>query len=95
MERKVNVAYLKVGMYVSNLDRPWIDTPFLLEGFLIQSEDDLTALNQYCKYVYIDTDRGIGASQYIEPLPRLKPARETKRRSLRFDDVFTRQQIYG
>ena len=72
MERKVNVAYLKTDMYVSNLDRPWIDTPFLLEGFLIQSEDDLTALNQYCKYVYIDTDRGIGASKYIEPLPRLK-----------------------
>ena len=72
MERKVNVAYLKTDMFVSNLDRPWIDTPFLLEGFLIQSEDDLTALNQYCKYVYIDTDRGIGASQYIEPLPRLK-----------------------
>jgi len=72
MDRKVNVAYLKTGMYVSNLDRPWIDTPFLLEGFLIKSEEDLSALNQYCTYVYIDTDRGIGATEYIEEAPRLK-----------------------
>ena len=61
MDRKVNTSYLKIGMYVSNLDRPWIDTPFLLEGFLIQSEEDLSLLNQYCKYVYIDTERGIEA----------------------------------
>ncbi len=72
MDRKVNVAYLKTGMYVSNLDRPWIDTPFLMEGFLIQTEDDLSTLNQYCIYVYIDPERGINASQYIEEAPRLK-----------------------
>jgi HD-GYP domain-containing protein (c-di-GMP phosphodiesterase class II) len=72
MERKVNVVYLKTGMYVSNLDRPWIDTPFLLEGFLIQTEDDLSALNHYCKYVYINPDLGIVASQYIEEAPHLK-----------------------
>ncbi|NOQ89416.1 MAG: DUF3391 domain-containing protein [Gammaproteobacteria bacterium] len=72
MDRKVNVAYLKEGMYVSNLDRPWIDTPFLLEGFLINSEEDLSALNQYCVYVFIDTDRGLGADEYIEEAPRLQ-----------------------
>lgn len=72
MDRKVNVSYLKTGMYVSNLDRPWIDTPFLLEGFLITTEEEITTLSQYCKFVYIDTDRGIGASIYIEEGPRLK-----------------------
>ena len=72
MDHKINVAHLKTGMYVSNLDRPWIDTPFLLEGFLIQTEEDLSTLNQYCAYVYIDTDLGIGAPQYDEETPRLK-----------------------
>ncbi|NOQ88853.1 MAG: DUF3391 domain-containing protein [Gammaproteobacteria bacterium] len=72
MERKVNVAYLKEGMYVSNLDRPWIDTPFLLEGFLIKNEEDLSTLKKYCIYVFIDPDRGIGASEYIEEVSRLK-----------------------
>jgi len=72
MDRKVNVAFLKIGMYVSNLDRPWIDTPFLLEGFTIKTEEDLSVLSKYCSYVYIDTDRGIGAAHYIEEAPRLK-----------------------
>jgi HD-GYP domain-containing protein (c-di-GMP phosphodiesterase class II) len=72
MDQKVNVSYLKLGMYVSNLDRPWIDTPFLLEGFLITTEEELSVLSQYCSYVYIDIERGIGASQYIEDVPRLK-----------------------
>jgi len=72
MDCKVAVAYLKIGMYISELDRPWIDTPFLLEGFVIQSEDDITTLNQYCEFAYIDPDRGVAASEYLEELPRLK-----------------------
>jgi HD-GYP domain-containing protein (c-di-GMP phosphodiesterase class II) len=72
MDSKVNVAFLKVGMYVSNLDRPWIDTPFLLEGFLIENENDLSVLIQYCVYVYIDPDKGLSAEEYIEEAPRLK-----------------------
>lgn len=72
MDCKVNVAYLKVGMYVSNLDRPWIDTPFLLEGFLIKDEEDLSTLSQYCTFVFIDPRRGLAAEQYIDDAPRLK-----------------------
>ncbi len=66
MDRKVNVAYLKTGMYVSNLDRPWLDTPFMLEGFLIDNDEDLSTLSQYCTFVYIDPERGIGAAQYVD-----------------------------
>lgn len=71
MDRKVNVSDLEVGMYVSNLDRPWIDTPFLLEGFLIKMEEDVFTLTQYCSYVYIDTNHGIGASQYMDEISHL------------------------
>ncbi len=73
MDNKINVADLKTGMYVSNLDRPWIDTPFLLEGFLIKDEDDLSTLNQYCSYVYIDPDRGISTPQNAEEAPEENP----------------------
>ena len=72
MDRKVNVAYLKSGMYVSNLDRPWLDTPFMLEGFLIDNDDDLSTLSQYCTFVYIDPERGIGAAQYVDDGTHLK-----------------------
>ena len=64
MERKVRTGRLKKGMYVSNLDRPWLDTPFLLQGFFINDKEDLKALDKYCDYVYIDTDRGPGADIY-------------------------------
>jgi HD-GYP domain-containing protein (c-di-GMP phosphodiesterase class II) len=72
MEHKVNISSLKIGMFVSNLDRPWIDTPFLLEGFHIENEDDLDTLNKFCSFVYIDPSRGIASDDYVVEKPNLK-----------------------
>jgi len=52
---KISVQDLKVGMYVHDLDRPWIDTPFLLQGLQIESESQIEDIKQYCKEVYILT----------------------------------------
>lgn len=54
---KLPVDYLKIGMYVSALDRPWIETPFIFQGFLITNENELDQLHQYCEYVYVDRDK--------------------------------------
>ena len=35
---KVPVENLDVGMYVSELDRPWLESPFLIQGFVIKDE---------------------------------------------------------
>lgn len=51
---KVPIEQLKLGMHVSELDRPWLDTPFLFQGFPVHDEDDLTALKNICDFVYID-----------------------------------------
>ncbi|MDY6943129.1 MAG: HD-GYP domain-containing protein [Pseudomonadota bacterium] len=53
MKHKINVAHLTVGMYVTELDRPWTETPFLFQGFTIESDDDLTQLRELCDHVYI------------------------------------------
>ncbi len=45
---------LEFGMFVTELDRPWVDTPFLLQGFLIDSQAELDSLRQFCSHVYID-----------------------------------------
>jgi HD-GYP domain-containing protein (c-di-GMP phosphodiesterase class II) len=50
-------ADLQLGMYVSKLDRPWIETPFLFQGFHIESEEVIEELRRYCKYVYVDVTR--------------------------------------
>ena len=51
---KVPVDVLEVGMYVSELDRPWVETPFIFQGFLITNESELDQIHQYCEFVYID-----------------------------------------
>jgi len=57
---KVNVADLKPGMYVAELDRPWLGTPFLFQGFPITSADEIAQLQQCCRYVYVDAAQSIG-----------------------------------
>ncbi len=71
MERKVSTLELTVGMHVSNLDRPWLDTPFLLQGFIIDSNDDIKALEKHCEYVFIDTEIGKEADSYLDEKPEL------------------------
>jgi len=54
MLRKIPVDQLTQGMYVSELDRPWLDTPFLFQGFFIRSDAELEQLRSSCDYVYVD-----------------------------------------
>jgi HD-GYP domain-containing protein (c-di-GMP phosphodiesterase class II) len=51
---RVPVSNLELGLFVSELDRPWIETRFLLQGFLLDNEADLESLRIYCKHVYVD-----------------------------------------
>lgn len=50
-------------MYVVELDRPWIDTPFLFQGFLIENDEQIGQLQEYCKFVLIDSLRSTQAGQ--------------------------------
>lgn len=73
MERKVSTADLKVEMYVSQLDRPWLETPFLIQGFFINSEDEIRLLAEHCGYVFIDVSKGIEADRYLDNEMEIKP----------------------
>lgn len=53
-KQKVDTRDLKQGMYVSELDRPWIESPFMFQGFLITNDQELAQLSQSCNYVYVD-----------------------------------------
>jgi len=59
-------------MYISNLDRPWLDTPFLIQGFFIKSDDEITQLKKYCEHVFIDPSKGIDADRYAQEPSELK-----------------------
>ena len=60
---KVSVYDLATGMYVSGLDRPWLGTPFFTQGFLLESEEDIARVRDYCEFVFIDTRKSV----YIPP----------------------------
>src|SRR5688572_15457036 len=48
---------LQLGMYVIELDRPWVGTPFEFQGFYLVSQAQIDSLKTYCKQVYVDPDR--------------------------------------
>lgn len=57
MDCKLPIEQVRVGMFVSELDRPWLDTPFLLQGFLIEDEGTLAQLRTVCRFVVVDPAR--------------------------------------
>ncbi len=54
---RVDGTRLRLGLFVTELDRPWMDTPFLIQGFLVDSAIELSTLQRYCRYVFVDPER--------------------------------------
>ena len=54
---KIHISELKIGMFISKLDRPWLETPFLMQGFVVESLDDIDAIAEYSQQVWIDAVR--------------------------------------
>ncbi len=48
---------MRRGLFVAALDRPWLGTRFLFQGFLIQSDDEIQALQEACSWVVVDLAR--------------------------------------
>ncbi len=57
--KKIPIQKLKTGMFVEELDRPWIDTPFFFHKKLIKSQDQIEKLVSHgIQHVTINTDKG-------------------------------------
>jgi HD-GYP domain-containing protein (c-di-GMP phosphodiesterase class II) len=75
MASKIFTSDLKVGMFIADLDRPWVDTPFLLQGFLIENDEQILALKTHCDYVMVDRARSTGTE--FEAVSGISPATNT------------------
>jgi HD-GYP domain-containing protein (c-di-GMP phosphodiesterase class II) len=53
---EIPVQALRKGLFVSRLDRPWIESPFLFQGFEVVNDADLAQLKGLCKTVYVEVD---------------------------------------
>lgn len=56
---KMNASDLQPGMYVSGLDRPWLEVPFPLQGFRIATHEDVCRIQRYCSYVFVDCTKSV------------------------------------
>lgn len=54
----VDTANLAIGMYVAMLDRPWLETPFVFQGFMIKDKLEIDQLQSCCNQVFVDVDKG-------------------------------------
>lgn len=78
---KIAVTHLKAGMYIADLDCPWHQTPFPLQGFYIRNAEDVKALANYCKHVFVDERKSRAKHVYesrISSKPKTEMAKSEK-----------------
>lgn len=68
---KVPSHQIQMGMYVSALDRPWSESPFLMQGFCVTSPKVLAKLQEICQYVMVESSKSLGdsAEQKLDSTP--------------------------
>lgn len=55
--KEIPVGELKLGMYVSKLDRPWTETPFVFQGFVLRNQKQVDTIRKYCSHVFVDPEK--------------------------------------
>lgn len=97
-QRKVFVQDLELGMFVSNLDRPWHQTPFPIQGFYIRSQDDIRAVTSHCKWVSIDVAEARQSHENTKDsriaFGRSKAASDKKRQEIKLPPLNIREPVH-
>jgi len=78
MKIKLSPNNLKLGMYVSELDRPWVESPFIFQGFRLTNIEEIQNINSFCQYVYVDTEKSASnVLAYLKHTPGKSSVRES------------------
>lgn len=76
---RIPVRELRPGMYVAAPDRPWLETPFLFQGFLVKTEAEVAEFRRVCQYVYIDPEQSRFTNSYARDTAPADAAAEEDR----------------
>ena len=60
--KKIHVSELQIGMWIAKLDRDWLDTPFLMQGFLVETPADIETVAEFSEYVWVEAN----AEQWVD-----------------------------
>ena len=82
-------------MYIAELDRPWTETPFRFQGFVLRTHEELEILGKYCRVVFVDPERreAWSATDTVPPAARAKVDLSAAGK-LRWNAVSTVEQEY-
>ena len=53
---EMSAMSLQPGMFVADLDRPWLETPFAVQGFVVRDQEEVLYIAKYVDNVYVDAD---------------------------------------
>ena len=75
---KIFTPDLEVGMHVSSLDRPWLETPFALQGFRLGNQEEINQLRGICQFVYVDCVKSAQDAVMLRRKVRNRPRMTTQ-----------------
>jgi HD-GYP domain-containing protein (c-di-GMP phosphodiesterase class II) len=75
LNNTISTRDLKIGMFVVEIDRPWTETPFMMQGFLLRNVEQVRALQQCCREVVIDRSRSTGDQYSAKRIDKDAPLR--------------------
>ena len=70
MREQVPVEKLAIGMFVAELDRPWLGTPFLIQGFVIETQKEIEQFQSCCKHVLVERSQSVGDQFIADPVEK-------------------------
>ena len=87
---KVPAMSLEPGMFIAELDRPWLETPFALQGFIVRDTSEILYVSDYVDHVYVDAEyRGRPTSLALATAPTAPDPRAR----LELDEEFQRTRV--
>lgn len=87
---RVPAMNLEPGMFVAELDRPWLETPFALQGFVVNDTSEIVYVSNYVDHVYVDAEYS-GRPQSL--CLAVAPTAPDPRKRLELDEEFQRARI--
>lgn len=73
---KISTRDLELGMFVAELDIPWLESPFMLQGFLLEHDEQRRELRTLCREVMID--KSLSTGEHFKAPERTAPVSSTQ-----------------
>lgn len=86
---KLPAMNLEPGMFVAELDRPWLETPFALQGFVVRDNEEILYVSNYVDHVYVDAEYA-GIKQSLQLAVAAMESTPKHRLALRDEFIRTR-----